>query len=154
MTVIDIRLFMKAFEVKPPPAGAPPYSARFGCSKKAVSCVNIAYSGYALVAGFRDGTSVVWYPNPQNAAVTIEGEQPVLAVLFCPIQRTTLFIMRACSVQGWNFEKKKMICEAKLQSHGSISCCSMDISPRGDALHVGYSDGVIRVWDLEDVLKS
>lgn len=87
-----------------------------------------------------------------NHLYSLDAKQKVFCVAFCAV-RYVLFVGTAGGILGFNLEKKNLVLAAKVGIDEEPACHSVAVSAHGDFLYGGYTDKLIRVWDLRSGIE-
>lgn len=137
-----------------------------------LSCVAVSPDGSLCASGGRDGNAMLWDLNESKHLYTLEGQttgggsssMPINSLCFSP-NRYWLCAATGPSVKIWDLENKNVVDELKpdvIASGTGTSasrsvppeCLSLAWSADGQTLFAGYTDNIIRVWQVEPVRSS
>ncbi|KAE9547980.1 hypothetical protein FO519_008813 [Halicephalobus sp. NKZ332] len=117
-----------------------------------VSTVTVSPDGSLCASGGKDGASMLWDLNEGKHLYTLHGNQLVNSLAFSP-NRYWLCAAVGPSIKVWDLETKSAIDELKLDVSGGkqksgAECTSLAWSADGQTLFAGYTDNIIRVWQV------
>ncbi|KAJ1917263.1 cross-pathway control WD-repeat protein cpc2 [Mycoemilia scoparia] len=118
-----------------------------------INTVTISPDGSLCASGGKDGVTMLWDLNDGKHLYSLEAEAPINALVFSP-NRYWLCAATDSSIKVWDLESKSAVCELKPEflnvGKKSIkpACISLAWSPDGSVLYSGYTDNVIRVWQV------
>jgi len=120
-----------------------------------VNTVTISPDGSLCASGGRDGTIRLWDLNENKALYTLEAGDTVNTLIFSPT-RYWLCAGTETSLKIFNLEKKEVVVDInknhpdfKLNSKvPKPSCTSLAWSGDGSMLYAGYTDSLIRAWQV------
>lgn len=112
--------------------------------------VDVFYCFYYV--SFQDGNAMLWDLNEGKHLYTLGGNDVINALAFSP-NRYWLCAAVGPVVKIWDLEDKKPVDELKLDVMGGAKsappqCISLAWSADGQTLYAGYTDNVIRVWQV------
>lgn len=95
---------------------------------------------------------MLWDLNEGKHLYTLHGNQLVNALAFSP-NKYWLCAAVGESIKVWDLETKTTIDDLKLDVSGgnkssSVECTSLAWSSDGSTLFAGYTDNIIRVWQV------
>jgi len=117
-----------------------------------VNTVTVSPDGSLCASGGKDGQAMLWDLNEGKHLYTLSGNAIINAMSFSP-NRYWLCAAVGSVVKIWDLEDKKEIEELKPdiasgKSSASPECVSLAWSQDGQTLYAGYTDNVIRVWQV------
>ncbi|GMT24922.1 hypothetical protein PFISCL1PPCAC_16219, partial [Pristionchus fissidentatus] len=117
-----------------------------------VNSVTVSPDGSLCASGGKDGSAMLWDLNEGKHLYTLPGNDVMNALTFSP-NRYWLCAAIGGTIKIWNLEDKQVIEELKPDvSVGKNStppiCTSLCWSQDGQTLYAGYSDKIIRVWQV------
>jgi guanine nucleotide-binding protein subunit beta-2-like 1 protein len=126
-----------------------------------LNCVAVSPDGSLCASGGRDGVAMLWDLNESKHLYSLEAGAPIHALAFSP-NRYWLVAATATSVKVWDLESKQIVVElapkhfsefyevqgAAVGKNKVPAALSVAWSAHGDVLFVGYSDNLIRVWEV------
>jgi len=129
--------------------------------KGVINTVTVSPDGSLAASGASDGKAILWDlgDSASNPLHTLDGgEHGITKIIFSP---NRYWLCAACgpSVKIWDLEEKQLVEELKVQvadegdgtSTALPNCISLAWSQDGMTLFAGYTDNVIRVWELQAV---
>jgi len=125
-----------------------------------VNSVTVSPDGSLSASGGKDGTAMLWDLNEGKHLYSLEAGHTINALCFSP-NRYWLCAATDTHIRIWDLEHKTPICNLTsdapdFYSHSSVktkvpTCLSLAWSPDGSTLYAGYSDNLIRVWQVSTV---
>ncbi len=117
-----------------------------------VNTTTISPDGSLCASGGQDGVTMLWDLNEGKHLYSLEAGQVINALCFSP-NRYWLCAATATGISIWDLEKKSIVDELKVQFDGGEKslppqCISLAWSADGQTLFSGYTDNVIRVWQV------
>jgi len=116
-----------------------------------VNSVTVSPDGSLCASGGKDGSAMLWDLNEGKHLYTLPGNDVMNALTFSP-NRYWLCAAIGSTIKIWNLEDKQVIEELKPElasnKNNSIICTCLSWSQDGQTLYAGYSDNVIRVWQV------
>jgi len=125
-----------------------------------VNSVTVAPDGSLCASGGKDGTAMLWDLTEGRHLSSLEAGDIIHALVFSPI-KYWLCAATASAIKIWDLESKNCVAELKpdfppptsTRSKAiPIQCISLAWSANGNTLFAGYTDNIIRVWNV--VAKS
>jgi len=120
-----------------------------------INTVTVSPDGSLCASGGKDGTAMLWdlSPNETRHLSSLEAGDIIHALVFSPT-RYWLCAATASSLKIWDLESKVCVDELRpeqpFQGKKSIpiQCISLAWSADGTTLFAGYTDNIIRVWQI------
>jgi guanine nucleotide-binding protein subunit beta-2-like 1 protein len=127
-----------------------------------VNTVTVSPDGSLCASGGKDGTAMLWDLNEGRHLSSLDAGDIIHALVFSPI-RYWLCAATASTIKIWDLESKVCVGELKPDfpvrppsSSGKqrpskavpIQCISLAWSADGFTLFAGYTDNIIRVWQV------
>jgi len=121
-----------------------------------VNTVTVSPDGSLCASGGKDGTAMLWDLNEGRRLSSLESGDIINALVFSPV-RYWLCAATASAIKIWDLESKSCVDELvisetdkeKKQSKAvPIQCISLAWSADGSTLFAGYTDNVIRAWQV------
>uniref|UniRef100_A0A914VM99 Small ribosomal subunit protein RACK1 n=1 Tax=Plectus sambesii TaxID=2011161 RepID=A0A914VM99_9BILA len=119
-----------------------------------INTVTVSPDGSLCASGGKDGNAMLWDLNEGKHLYTLEGNDIINALSFSP-NRYWLCAAVGPVVKIWDLEDKRVVDELKPDIVSSSSskaappqCISLAWSSDGQTLYAGYTDNVIRVWQV------
>ncbi|KAE9416519.1 hypothetical protein Angca_002584, partial [Angiostrongylus cantonensis] len=122
-----------------------------------VSTVTVSPDGSLCASGGKDGQAMLWDLNEGKHLYTLNGNDVIHAMAFSP-NRYWLCAAVGPVIKIWDLEDKREIEELKPEITGKSTtapqCVSLAWSQDGQTLYAGYTDNVIRVWQVEQLFRE
>lgn len=121
-----------------------------------INAVTVSPDGSLCASGGKDGTAILWDLNEGKLLYSLQAGNVINAMEFSP-NRYWLCVATNSSIRIWDLEKRLLISELSdikySPSYGKRkpACISLAWSSNGSTLYSGYTDGVIRVWEVRTV---
>jgi len=118
-----------------------------------VNTVTVSPDGSLCASGGKDGTAMLWDLNEGRHLSSLDGGDIIHALVFSPI-RYWLCAATASTIKIWDLESKVCVDELKPEFPQigkkalPIQCISLAWSSEGTTLFAGYTDGLVRVWQV------
>lgn len=118
-----------------------------------LNTVTVSPDGSLCASGGRDGTALLWDLNEGRQLYSLEAGDTIHALAFSP-KRYWLCAATQSGIKIWDLEGKTLIDDLRPEfptpgKRGQIpSCISLAWSADGNTLFSGYTDSVIRVWQV------
>merc|ERR1712142_700523 len=120
-----------------------------------LNTVTVSPDGSLCASGGKDAKAMLWDLNDDKHLYTLDHTEPINALCFSP-NRYWLCAATGPSIKIWDLEGKDQVDELKAgvitQNHNPKAeppqCLSMAWSADGQTLFAGYSDNIIRVWQV------
>jgi guanine nucleotide-binding protein subunit beta-2-like 1 protein len=119
-----------------------------------VNAVTVSPDGSLCASGGKGGTAMLWDLNEGRHLSSLEAQDVIHALCFSPI-RYWLCAATASSIKIWDLESKVCVDELKPETPPlgkkaqPVQCISLAWSNNGSTLFAGYTDGYIRVWNVD-----
>lgn len=120
-----------------------------------LNTVTVSPDGSLCASGGRDGQAMLWDLNEGKHLYTLDGSDTINALCFSP-NRYWLCAATGASIKIWDLESKSVVDTLTPESHVSLStktkqpdCISLAWSSDGQTLFAGYTDNLIRVWQVQ-----
>ncbi|KAJ1978271.1 cross-pathway control WD-repeat protein cpc2 [Dimargaris verticillata] len=121
-----------------------------------INTVTISPDGSLCASGGKDGIVMLWDLNDGKHLYSLEANDTVNALVFSP-NRYWLCAATASCIKIWDLESKSVVCELapEFTDIGRKAlvpeCISLAWSADGTVLFSGYTDNLIRVWQVTRV---
>lgn len=116
-----------------------------------LNTVTVSPDGSLCASGGKDGLAMLWDLNEGKHLYTLEGGENINALCFSP-NRYWLCAGTGDSIKIWDLENKSVVDELRQEAVGPkqtpIQCISLAWSADGQTLFAGYTDNLIRVWQV------
>ncbi|KAJ2162551.1 cross-pathway control WD-repeat protein cpc2 [Coemansia sp. RSA 552] len=114
-----------------------------------VNTVTISPDGSLCASGGKDGVTMLWDLNDGKHLYSLEAGDLINALVFSP-NRYWLCAATASCIKVWDLESKSAVCELRPDFGDSKvpECTSLAWSADGNVLFAGYTDNIIRVWQV------
>nr|QJP22278.1 activated protein kinase c1 receptor [Mactra antiquata] len=118
-----------------------------------LNCVTVSPDGSLCASGGKDGNAMLWDLNEGKHLYTLDGGGIINALCFSP-NRYWLCAATGPSIKIWDLEGKVVVDELRQEVIGTGSkaeppqCISLAWSADGQTLFAGYTDNLIRVWQV------
>jgi guanine nucleotide-binding protein subunit beta-2-like 1 protein len=121
-----------------------------------VNTVTVSPDGSLCASGGKDGTAMLWDLNEGRHLSSLDAGDIIHALVFSPI-RYWLCAATASTIKIWDLESKVCVDELtpgfpeknnKNSKAVPIQCISLSWSADGSTLFAGYTDNVIRAWQV------
>jgi len=118
-----------------------------------LNCVTVSPDGSLCASGGKDGSAMLWDLNEGKHLYTLDGGGEINALCFSP-NRYWLCAATGPSIKIWDLEGKVVVDELRQEviSTGSKAeppqCTCLAWSADGQTLFAGYTDKLIRVWQV------
>lgn len=117
-----------------------------------VHTVTVSPDGSLCASGGKDGTAMLWDLNEGKHLYQLEGNNHINALCFSP-NRYWLCAATNDGIKVWDLESKQPVddlLKPELAHEGdkAPACLSLSWSADGNTLFAGYTDNVIRVWQV------
>lgn len=118
-----------------------------------VNTVTVSPDGSLCASGGKDGTAMLWDLNEGKHLSSLDAGDQIHALCFSPI-RYWLCAAAAGTIKIWDLESRVLVDELKLDAQATgkkatpVQCISLAWSSDGATLFAGYTDNVVRVWQV------
>jgi len=117
-----------------------------------VNCTTMSPDGSLCASGGKDGQAMLWDLNEGKHLYTLDGGDIIHALIFSP-NRYWLCAATGPSIKIWDLEGKIVVDELRpeVMTSGKAQppqCISLAWSADGQTLFAGYTDNLIRVWQV------
>lgn len=118
-----------------------------------LNCVAVSPDGSLCASGGKDGNAMLWDLNEGKHLYTLDGGGIINSLCFSP-NRYWLCAATGPSIKIWDLEGKVVVDELRQEVIGTSSkaeppqCISLAWSSDGQTLFAGYTDHMIRVWQV------
>jgi len=120
-----------------------------------VNTVTVSPDGSLCASGGKDGTAMLWDLNEGRHLSSLDAGDIIHALVFSPI-RYWLCAATASTIKIWDLESKQCVADLTPEDMVEMSktavpiqCISLTWSADGGTLYGGYTDNIIRVWQVE-----
>merc|ERR1711941_210271 len=125
-----------------------------------INTVTVSPDGSLAASGGQDGKAMLWDlgESAHNPLHCLEGANEISTLVFSP---NRYWLCAACgpAIRIWDLEQKELVEELKVQVADNEdgkpaappNCISLSWSTDGLTLFAGYTDNIIRVWELQAV---
>ncbi|XP_060068595.1 small ribosomal subunit protein RACK1 [Ylistrum balloti] len=124
-----------------------------------LNCVTVSPDGSLCASGGKDGQAMLWDLNEGKHLYTLDGGDTINSLSFSP-NRYWLCAATGPSIKIWDLEGKVVVDELRqeVMSTGTKArppdCISLAWSSDGQTLFAGYTDNLIRVWQVSMAARS
>ncbi|KAM0945828.1 putative transcription factor WD40-like family [Dioscorea sansibarensis] len=116
-----------------------------------VNAVAVSPDGSLCASGGKDGVTLLWDLAEGKKLYSLEAGAIIHSLCFSP-NRYWLCAATEVSVKIWDLESKSIVQDLKPEAttgkNQLLYCTSLSWSSDGSTLYTGYTDGVIRVWEI------
>lgn len=118
-----------------------------------INHVTVSPDGSLCASGGKDGMAMLWDLNEGKHLYTLEANDEINALTFSP-NRYWLCAAVGPVIKIWDLEDKRVVDELKADVISSTTkanaptCTCLSWSADGQTLFAGYSDNIIRVWQV------
>ncbi|EDQ88501.1 uncharacterized protein MONBRDRAFT_37447 [Monosiga brevicollis MX1] len=114
-----------------------------------LNTVTVSPDGSLCASGGKDGKAMLWDLNEGKHLYTLDAKDSIEALTFSP-NRYWLCAAAGSSIKIWDLESKKLVDDLQATATGSVPprVLSLAWSADGQTLFAGYTDNVIRVWQV------
>ncbi len=118
--------------------------------RKFINCVAFSPNGEYIALGSFDGTVKLWRIKDGKLMQTFEAKKLVESIVFTP---DSMFLVAASvlAVTIWRVQDGSIAWQWLVPTPQSCSPSALTISHDGSLLAVGFSDGSIRVWQIQEL---
>jgi len=118
-----------------------------------LNAVTVSPDGSLCASGGKDGQAMLWDLNEGKHLYTLDGNDVINALTFSP-NRYWLCAAVGPVIKVWDLEDKRVVDELKPAVISNTKnpppqCISLAWSADGQTLYSGYTDNLIRVWDVQ-----
>ncbi|KAJ1921140.1 cross-pathway control WD-repeat protein cpc2 [Tieghemiomyces parasiticus] len=121
-----------------------------------INTVTISPDGSLCASGGKDGIVMLWDLNDGKHLYSLEANDTINALVFSPNRYWLCAATDSC-IKIWDLESKSVVCELAPEfietgkKSSAPQCISLAWSADGTILFSGYTDDVIRVWQVTRV---
>jgi guanine nucleotide-binding protein subunit beta-2-like 1 protein len=118
-----------------------------------INSVTVSPDGSLCASGGEDGKAMLWDLNEGKHLYTLDGNATINALCFSP-NRYWLCAAVGPIIRLWDLEDKKVVDELRVdvaserKNAPQPQCISLAWSADGQTLFAGYTDNIIRVWQI------
>jgi len=117
-----------------------------------LNTVTVSPDGSLCASGGKDGQAMLWDLNEGKHLYTLDAGEPINSLVFSP-NRYWLCAAAGPTVKIWDLEGKTVVDTLKIENikatkAAPAQCLSLAWSADGQTLFAGYSDNLIRVWQV------
>jgi len=120
-----------------------------------LNTVTVSPDGSLCASGGKDGKAMLWDLNEGKHLYTLDGGNIINSLCFSP-NRYWLCAATGPTIKIWDLESKSVVDELKNDSFSAATnakakpadCISLAWSADGQTLFAGYTDNLIRVWQV------
>jgi len=117
-----------------------------------VNTVTVSPDGSLCASGGKDGITMLWDLNERKHLYSLEAGDTIHSLVFSP-NRYWLCAATDSSIKIWDLESKSVVDELRPETAAAKksqepACISLAWSADGQFLFSGYTDNVIRVWQV------
>jgi len=124
-----------------------------------INTVTVSPDGSLCASGGKDGIAMLWDLNEGRHLSSLDAGEVINALCFSPI-RYWLCAATGGSIKIWDLESKVQVDDlkpdipaatsnkAKKMKTVPVHCVSLAWSADGSTLYAGYTDGLVRVWQV------
>jgi guanine nucleotide-binding protein subunit beta-2-like 1 protein len=114
-----------------------------------LNTVTVSPDGSLCASGGKDGKAMLWDLNEGKHLYTLEGGDIIESLCFSP-NRYWLCAAAGPTIKIWDLESKNIVDELRAEaSNGKApNVLSLAWSPDGQTIFAGYTDNLIRVWQV------
>jgi guanine nucleotide-binding protein subunit beta-2-like 1 protein len=120
-----------------------------------VNTVTVSPDGSLCASGGKDGIAMLWDLNEGRHLSSLDAGDIIHSLVFSPI-RYWLCAATASTIKIWDLESKQCVADLAPEDMVEMSkkavpiqCISLTWSADGGTLYGGYTDNIIRVWQVE-----
>jgi len=124
-----------------------------------INTVTVSPDGSLCASGGKDGTAMLWDLNEGRHLSSLDANDTIHAMCFSPV-RYWLCAATSSTIKIWDLESKVCLDEltptfkTKSAKAVPIQCISLAWSHDGATLFAGYTDNVIRAWQVSAASAS
>ena len=115
-----------------------------------LNTVTVSPDGSLCASGGKDYKAMLWDLTEGKHLYTLDNSDIINALCFSP-NKYWLCVATGSSIKIWDLENKKLVDELKpefVNKGAAPQCTSLAWSADGTTLFAGYSDNLIRVWQI------
>jgi len=119
-----------------------------------LNTVTVSPDGSLCASGGKDGTARLWDLNEGKHLYSLEAGSIINALTFSP-NRYWLCAGTDTSIKIWDLESKSIVADLNKNTVEGFNsktknpmCTSLCWNAEGNTLFAGYTDGVVRIWDV------
>jgi guanine nucleotide-binding protein subunit beta-2-like 1 protein len=119
-----------------------------------LNSVTVSPDGSLCASGGKDGVAMLWDLQEGKHLYSLEANDIIHALCFSPNRYWLCAATNSC-IKIWDLESKNVVDELRDEHAGSIgkkaaqpACISLAWSADGSTLFSGYTDNVVRVWQV------
>jgi len=115
-----------------------------------LNTVTVSPDGSLCASGGKDCKAMLWDLNDNHHLYTLDAKNSINALTFSP-NRYWLCAAAGPTIKIWDLETKQIVDElntTQVTGKPEAECLSLAWSADGQTLFAGYSDNVIRVWQV------
>ena len=115
-----------------------------------LNTVTVSPDGSLCASGGKDGQAMLWDLNEGKHLYTLDAKESIEALTFSP-NRYWLCAAAGSSIRIWDLESKvevDLLEATAMAGKAAPRCLSLAWSADGQTLFAGYTDNVIRVWQV------
>jgi len=117
-----------------------------------LNTVTVSPDGSLCASGGKDGKAMLWDLNEGKHLYTLEAGDIIESLTFSP-NRYWLCAAAGPIIKIWDLESKNVVDELRADPIGALGLTSPSVlslawSPDGQTLFAGYTDALIRVWQV------
>ena len=117
-----------------------------------LNTVTVSPEGSLCASGGKDGKAMLWDLNEGKHLYTLEAGDIIESLTFSP-NRYWLCAAAGPIIKIWDLESKNVVDELRADPIGALGLTSPSVlslawSPDGQTLFAGYTDALIRVWQV------
>lgn len=114
-----------------------------------VNTVTVSPDGSLCASGGKDGVTMLWDLNERKHLYSLDAGDIINALVFSP-NRYWLCAASGSTIKIWDLETKTLVEELRADSGSpkQPECISLAWSADGTYLYSGYTDNLIRVWQV------
>jgi guanine nucleotide-binding protein subunit beta-2-like 1 protein len=121
-----------------------------------INTVTVSPDGSLCASGGKDGTAMLWDLHEGRHLSSLDAGDVINALVFSPI-RYWLCAATGSQIKIWDLESKVCVDELKPdfelgKKAVPIQCISLAWSADGSTLFAGYTDNIVRVWQVQSVV--
>merc|ERR1712228_1140608 len=117
--------------------------------------ITVSPDGSLCASGGKDGIAMLWDLNEGRHLSSLDAGDIIHSLVFSPI-RYWLCAATASTIKIWDLESKQCVADLAPEDMVEMSkkavpiqCISLTWSADGGTLYGGYTDNIIRVWQVE-----